>query len=59
MSDGVLPEGIVVDVEEWQKEVGDANGKRGGRGGRRGRGGGRGGGKARVNDDSRDLLTDV
>jgi 2'-phosphotransferase len=60
MSDGKLPEGVVVDVEEWEKEVG--NGKRGGRGGRSGRGGrggGRGGGKAKVNDDSRDVLADV
>jgi 2'-phosphotransferase len=50
MSDGKLPEGVVVDVEEWEKEVG--GGKRGGRGGR-------GGGKAKVNDDSRDVLADV
>jgi 2'-phosphotransferase len=60
MSNGELPEGVVVDVEEWEKEVG--NGKRGGRGGRSGRGGrggGRGGGKAKVNDDSRDVLADV
>jgi 2'-phosphotransferase len=58
MSDGKLPEGVVVDVGEWQKEVGDGKGKKGGRGGRGGRGGGRGG-KARVNDDSRDLLADA
>jgi len=58
MSDGKLPEGVVVDVEEWKREVGDSWGNRGrgeGRGGR-GRGGGRGGGKARVKDDSRDVL---
>lgn len=56
MSDGKLPEGVIVNVEEWEKEVGNAGGKgkRGGRGG----GGGRGG-KARVNDDSRDMLVDV
>jgi 2'-phosphotransferase len=60
MSDGKLPEGVVVDVEEWQKEVGDGKGKRGGRGGGRGgRGGGRGGEKARVNDDLRDVLADA
>lgn len=63
MEDGVLPDGEVVNVEEWEKEVYDMDGKgkRGGRGGRGGRvrGGGRGGGKARVNDDSKDLLTDV
>jgi 2'-phosphotransferase len=61
MSDGKLPEGVVVNVEEWEKEVGDGNGrgKRGGRGGRGGRGSGRGGGKAKVNDDSRDVLADV
>ncbi|KAH3947572.1 2'-phosphotransferase [Parastagonospora nodorum] len=58
MSDGKLPEGVVVDVEEWKREVGDGRGKRGGRGGRGGRSGGRGGGKARANDDSRDLLAD-
>lgn len=58
MSDGKLPDGVVVDVEEWQKDMGDGKGKSGGRGGRRGRGSGRGG-KARVNDDSRDLLADV
>ncbi|KAF2824968.1 hypothetical protein CC86DRAFT_326321 [Ophiobolus disseminans] len=53
MSDGKLPEGVVVDVEEWEREVGDAGkGKRGGRGGGRG-------GKAMVNDDSRDMLADV
>ncbi|KAF2030627.1 hypothetical protein EK21DRAFT_65139 [Setomelanomma holmii] len=61
MNDGKLPDGVVVDVEGWEKEVGDiGRGKRGGRGGGRGgRGGGRGGGKARVNDDSRDLLADA
>jgi 2'-phosphotransferase len=56
MSDGKLPEGVVVDVDGWEKEVGDAGkGKGGGRGGR---GGGRGG-KARANDDSRDVLADA
>lgn len=59
MSDGKLPDGVVVDVEEWKREVGDGRGKRGGRGGRGGRSGGRGGGKARANDDSRDLLADA
>lgn len=62
MNDGQLPEGVVVDVEEWEKEVGDSRGKRGGRGGRGGRvgrGSGRGDGKARANDDSRDLLAGV
>lgn len=60
MSDGKLPEGVIVDVDEWQKEIGEASGKgrRGGRGGRGGRSGGRGG-KARINDDSRDVLADV
>jgi 2'-phosphotransferase len=27
MSDGKLPEGVVVNVEEWEKEVGDGNGR--------------------------------
>jgi 2'-phosphotransferase len=57
MSEGKLPEGVVVDVEEWEREIGD-RGKRGGRGGRGGRGRGRGG-KARVNDDSMDMITDI
>lgn len=59
MKDGVLPDGTEVNVEEWQREVGDVDGKgkKGGRGGKGGRG--RGGGKARVNDDSRDLLAGV
>jgi 2'-phosphotransferase len=57
MSEGKLPEGVVIDVEEWEREVGD-KGKRGGRGGKRGRQGGRGG-KARVNDDSRDVMADA
>lgn len=60
MENGVLPEGVVVNVEQWEMEVGA--GKRGGKGGRGGRGGGRGGGgrgKERVNDDSRDLLAGV
>ena len=56
MSDGRLPEGVVVDVEEWEKEMKNVGGKRGGRGGGRGgRGGGRGG-KPKAADDSRDLL---
>jgi 2'-phosphotransferase len=55
MKDGVLPEGVVVDVEEWERESGQGKKKGGGRGGRVG---GRGG-KARANDDSADLLTDV
>lgn len=63
MSDGKLPEGVVVNVEEWEKEVGDAQGRgrrggRGGRGGRGDRGDGRGG-KAKVVDDSRDLRAGV
>jgi len=50
---------VVVDVEAWEKEVGDGQrGKKGGRGGGRGgRGGGRGGsggGKERVVDDAGD-----
>ncbi|KAF2449754.1 hypothetical protein P171DRAFT_199312 [Karstenula rhodostoma CBS 690.94] len=62
MSGGILPEGVVVDVDAWEKEVGSRGGKGGrGRGGRGGRGGGRGGGaaKARANDDSGDLLAGV
>ena len=56
MSDGKLPEGVVVDVEEWEKEMKNVGGKRGGRGGGRGgRGGGRGG-KPKATDDSRDLM---
>ncbi|CAI9636881.1 unnamed protein product [Alternaria burnsii] len=55
MSDGKLPEGVIVDIEEWEKEVGDVQkGKRGGRGNRGGRGRGRGGGasgqKSGMND---------
>ncbi|EMD90487.1 hypothetical protein COCHEDRAFT_1179336 [Bipolaris maydis C5] len=53
MSDGKLPEGVTVDVEEWEKEVGQAKKGRGG-GGRGGRGGGGRGGKARAANDSRD-----
>ncbi|CAI6333205.1 unnamed protein product [Periconia digitata] len=52
MSEGNVPEGVVVDVDAWEKEVG-GKGKRGGRGGGRGRG------KAKVNDDSADLLAGV
>ena len=55
MQDGVLPEGVVVDVGEWEREGGMGKRKGGGRGGR---GGGRGG-KARVVDDSGDLMVDV
>ncbi|KAL1797856.1 hypothetical protein ACET3X_004462 [Alternaria dauci] len=52
MSDGKLPEGVVVNVEEWEKEVGDVQkGKRGGRGGRGGgRARGGGGQKKEAND---------
>ena len=66
MSEGVLPEGAVVDMEAWEKEVGGRGGKggrgrggRGGRGGKGGRGGRDGGGKARANDDSGDLMAGV
>jgi 2'-phosphotransferase len=60
MSDGKLPDGAVVDVEGWEKEVGDGERKGKGKGKRGGRGGkGRGGGKARANDDERDLLAGV
>ncbi|USP78287.1 tRNA 2'-phosphotransferase 1 [Curvularia clavata] len=47
MSDGKLPEGVTVDIEGWEKDVGDVQkGKRGARGGRGGGGrGGRGGGR--------------
>ena len=55
MSDGKLPEDVVVDVEEWEKDMRNVGGKRGGRGGRGGKGGDSGG-KPRVADDSRDLL---
>jgi 2'-phosphotransferase len=52
MSGGVLPDSVVVDVEEWKREVGaHSKRKKGGRGGR-------GGGKVvkpRVKDDSADL----
>jgi 2'-phosphotransferase len=58
MSDGKLPEGVVVDVEEWEKEMRNVGGKRGGRGGRRGRGGDRVG-KPSAADDSRDLMAGV
>ncbi|KAH9873115.1 hypothetical protein J1614_005512 [Plenodomus biglobosus] len=59
MSDGKLPDGVVVDVEGWEKEVSErqGKGKRGGRGGG-GRGGGRGG-KAKAVDDSKDLMAGV
>lgn len=57
MRDGVLPEGVVVDVQAWEKEFGGS--KRGGKG--RGRGGKRAGGsgKAKVVDDSGDLTAGV
>ncbi|OAL53020.1 hypothetical protein IQ07DRAFT_619571 [Pyrenochaeta sp. DS3sAY3a] len=59
MSGGLLPEGVEVNVEEWEREVA-GKGRRGGRGAR---GGGRGrggrGGKARAKDDSRDLMAGV
>ncbi|PSN67998.1 hypothetical protein BS50DRAFT_572974 [Corynespora cassiicola Philippines] len=58
MESGVLPEGAEVNVEEWEKEVGEGKKRGGGRGGRGGRGGGRGG-KAKANDDSRDLMAGV
>ncbi|CAG5181204.1 uncharacterized protein ALTATR162_LOCUS9645 [Alternaria atra] len=62
MRDGKLPEGVVVDLEEWEKEVGDVQkGKRSGRGGRGGRGGGRGGsgGKARAANDAGEASADA
>ena len=62
MSDGKLPEGVVVNLEEWEKEVGDVQkGKRSGRGGRGGRGGGRGGsgGKARAANDAGEASADA
>ncbi|KAF1979333.1 hypothetical protein BU23DRAFT_549336 [Bimuria novae-zelandiae CBS 107.79] len=60
MSGGVLPKGVVVDVEAWEKEVGTKGGESGrGRGGRGGRGGRDGGGKARVNDDSGDVVAGI
>lgn len=59
MREGKLPEGVVVDVEAWEKEIRErqGKGKRGGRGGGA-RGGGRGG-KTKVTDDSRDLMAGV
>lgn len=59
MSEGVLPEGVVVDVEAWEKEIGGRGGRGGRRGGGRGRGGRGGGGKARAQDDSADLMAGV
>jgi len=56
MADGVLPEGVVVDTEAWEQEVGSRS-KRAGSGGRGGRGGRSG--KAKVNDDSGDLMAGV
>ena len=47
MRDGVLPEGVVVDVEAWERDVKNSGG--------RGRGRGRGG-RPRAADDSRDLM---
>lgn len=61
MSDGKLPDGVVVDMEGWEKEISErqGKGKRGGRGGGPGgRGGGRGG-KPKIADDSRDLMAGV
>jgi 2'-phosphotransferase len=58
MENGALPEGTVVNVEEWEKEVGDVGG-RGKRGGRGGRGRGGRGGKTSVNDDSGDLMAGI
>ncbi|ORY12526.1 KptA family-domain-containing protein [Clohesyomyces aquaticus] len=57
MMDGKVPEGVEVDVEAWEREVGGGGG-RGGRGGRKGRGGRGGGGKGKMkaNDDDRDML---
>lgn len=57
MSGGKLPEGVVVDVEEWEKEMRNVGGKRGGRGGRGGRSGR--GGKPRINDDERDVRAEA
>lgn len=51
MKDGVLPDGTVVDVEGWHREVGDPDASKGKRGKK--------GGKARINDDSRDLMAGV
>lgn len=65
MENGVLPGGVVVDVEEWKKKVGDMSKQRGGGGrGRGGRGGGSGGGGGRGGkptgtDDSNNLMTDA
>jgi 2'-phosphotransferase len=58
MSDGKLPEGVVVNMEEWEQEVGDAQKGKKGRGGGRGGRGGRGG-KAQAVDDSRDVMAGV
>jgi len=56
MRDGNLPDGVVVDVKEWEREVGErqGKGKRGGHGG-----GGRGrerGGKVKATGGSRDFI---
>lgn len=58
MSGGKLPEGVQVDVEEWEKEMQNVRGKRGGRGGRCGRGGGRGG-RAKADDDEREPMPTI
>ncbi|KAF2275429.1 uncharacterized protein EI97DRAFT_468001 [Westerdykella ornata] len=52
MRDGKVPEGVEVDVEAWEREVGKLGGKgKGGRGGRGGgKRGGRGGGRAKGGD---------
>lgn len=55
MQDGVLPDGIKVDVEEWKKKLADTSRMKAGDGKRRGRGRGRGD-RPRATDDSRDLL---
>ncbi|CAA9958992.1 RNA 2'-phosphotransferase [Pyrenophora teres f. maculata] len=60
MSDGKLPEGVVVNVEEWEAEIGDGKRSgRGGRGGRSGRGGRGRGGKARAVEDANDTATEA
>lgn len=48
MRDGILPDGVAVDVEQWEREIaaGQGKGKRGGR---------RAGGKTKTLDESRDL----
>ena len=56
MSGGKLPDGVAVDAEAWEREVGDGQkGRRGGRGGSRG---GRGG-KARAVNETKEATIDV